>query len=62
MIAARVAAALGKNGECRVTMKSGGLGEIRVTVDGRDAFVASHWGYPSPTKIVATVEKAMQGG
>jgi hypothetical protein len=51
-----VAAALERKGQ-HVELKSGGLGELRVSVDGRDAYVASRLWYPRPRKVLAAVER-----
>lgn len=42
-------------------MKAGGLGEMRVSVDGRDVYVGSRVWYSKPGNVVAEVEKAAGG-
>jgi hypothetical protein len=53
-----VAAQLQARGEAEVEMKPGGLGELRVTVDGRDAFVGNPLWYATPAKILRSVDDA----
>lgn len=52
-VAARVAARLAKNPRLDVKKQKGSLGELRVTVDGKDV-VDTLW-YPTPTSIIAKV-------
>jgi hypothetical protein len=53
-IAARVAAKL-KGPDIRVQMIRGKLGELRVTVDGRDAYIGNQLSYPRPGTVLAVV-------
>jgi len=56
-----VAAELRKRGTGHVEMKAGGLGEMRVSIDGRDVYVGSRVWYSKPRSVVAVVEKAIRG-
>lgn len=38
----------------------GKLGELRVTVDGRDAYVGNRLLYPRPSKVVAAVRARLE--
>jgi hypothetical protein len=63
VIAARVAAQLSndsllRDAGVRVERLRGHVGELRVTVDGRDV-VDSHW-YPTPSAIVERVRAALR--
>jgi len=40
----------------------GGLGELRVTVDGKDAYKSNRFLYPSPTTVVNAVKEWMARG
>ena len=53
MIAARVAAQLADDPDVRVTRSAGGLGELRVSVDGTDV-LDTKW-YPSPSSVTERV-------
>lgn len=55
MIAARVAAELERDPDLTVRRESGGLGEIRVTVDGVDAVDSNRLLYPRPSTVIAKV-------
>ncbi|HEU5163299.1 MAG TPA: hypothetical protein VFV54_09165 [Thermoanaerobaculia bacterium] len=55
MIAARVAAALELDPTLSVRRASGGLGEVRVSVDGVDAVDSNRFLYPRPSTILAKV-------
>jgi len=50
-----VAAELESKGGARVELKSGGIGESRVTVDGRDVYVGSRLWYPRPVTVLSQV-------
>jgi hypothetical protein len=52
-----VAAELRKDG-ASVTLKRGGLGELRVTVDGRDVYDGNRLFYALPGRIVRAVRAA----
>lgn len=54
MIAARVAAQL-EGPDVRVERVRGKIGELRVSVDGRDAYRGHPLLYPRPSKVVAAV-------
>jgi hypothetical protein len=51
-----VAAELRARGEAEIDMKPGGLGELRVTVDGRDVYVGNRLWYATPAKILRSVD------
>jgi hypothetical protein len=53
-----VAAELRQRGEAEIDMTPGGLGELRVTVNGRDAYVGSRLWYATPGKILRIVKEA----
>ena len=59
-IAARVAARLREGGEARVELKRGGIGELRVEVDGRDLYDGNRLWYSAPSRIVAEVRGKMR--
>ena len=61
MIAARVAAQLAGDPALEVHRVKGGLGELRVAVDGVDAVNTSRLVYPAPSSIVRKV-RAYLGG
>lgn len=52
-----MAAELRQQGEAEIDMKPGGLGELRVSVDGRDAYVGSRFWYATPGKILRIVKE-----
>ena len=58
IVAARVAAKLRKDGE-QVEMKHGGLGELRVSVDGRDVYDGNRFLYSTPGRILRAVREAI---
>ena len=55
MIAARVAAQLSTDETLEVHRQRGGLGELRVSVDGVDVVDTSRLLYPTPTSVVEKV-------
>ena len=55
MIAARVAAELATDLTLDVHRQTGGLGELRVQVDGTDVVDTNRLWYPTPTSVVARV-------
>ena len=55
MIAARVAAQLRADANLSVQRQKGGLGELRVTVDGADVVDTNRMWYPTPTSVVDRV-------
>jgi len=55
MIAARVAAQLEGDATLDVRKVKGGLGELRVTVDGTDVVDTNRLWYPTPTSVVERV-------
>ena len=55
MIAARVAAQLSADASLSVQRQKGGLGELRVTVDGMDVVDTNRMWYPTPTSVVDRV-------
>lgn len=60
MVVARVAAKLRAEGE-QVELKAGGLGELRISVDGRDVYVGPRLFSSTPGRIVRAVRKAIDG-
>jgi hypothetical protein len=58
LVAARVAAKLRAEG-AEVEMKGGGIGELRVTVDGRDVYDGNRLFYSTPGRILRAVREAM---
>jgi hypothetical protein len=61
VIAARVAAKLKELTDAEVETARGGLGELRVAIDGRDVYVTSRLWYPQVGKIVKTVQSQLNG-
>ena len=55
MIAARVAAELSADPTLEVHRQTGGLGELRVQVDGADVVNTNWLWYPTPASVVAKV-------
>ena len=55
MLAARVAATLAQDGTLAVERHRGGLGELRVDVDGMTVVDTNRLWYPTPTSIVEKV-------
>lgn len=55
MIAARVAAELTADPALDVHQQTGGLGELRVQVDGADVVDTNRLWYPTPASVVARV-------
>lgn len=53
-----MAAELRRDG-ASVNLKRGGLGELRVTVDGRDVYDGNRFSYAMPGRIVRAVREAM---
>ena len=45
----------------RVQKIHGGLGELRVTVDGKDVYDGSRFLYPRPKTVVAAVRAHLKG-
>ena len=60
-MAARVAAEL-SGPETRVETIRGGLGELRVAVDGRDIYKANRLLYPRLSTVVNAVRSSLAGG
>ena len=60
MIAARVAATLAQDHDLDVRRQKGGLGELRVSVDGVDAVDSNPFLYPTPTSVVAKVRAHLE--
>ena len=54
-IAARVAAEIGREPDVQVKREKGGLGELRVSVDGVDVVDTNRLWYPTPSSVVAKV-------
>jgi len=52
-----VAAQLRRLPETQVTLVRGGLGELRVAIDGEDAYDGNRLWYPLPRQIVAAVRR-----
>lgn len=59
-IAARVAAQL-QGPDVKVERARGKLGELRVTIDGQDAYRGNRLLYPRPSKVVAAVQAWLGG-
>lgn len=55
MLAARVAARLAEDGTLAVTREKGGLGELRVDVDGTTVVDTNRLLYPTPSSVVEKV-------
>jgi hypothetical protein len=62
MIAARVAAQLQKDSTLEVQRVKGGLGELRVVVDGIDIVKTNPVWYPTPTSVVEKVRAHLGSG
>ena len=60
-IAARVAARLAADPGLEVHRQKGGLGELRVSVDGQDVVDTSRLWYPPPGSVVAQVRRHLGG-
>jgi len=60
-VAARVAAEMKKEG-AEVTLERGGVGELTVSVDGREIVRAKRFGYPNPWSVMRRVRNAVRGG
>lgn len=54
-IAARVAAQLARDGALEVRRQKGGLGELRVVVDGTDVVDSNRLWYPTPASVLERV-------
>jgi hypothetical protein len=54
-----VAAKLAEDASLRVTRTRGGLGELRVVVDGKEAYDSNRLWYPTASSVVAHVRKFM---
>jgi len=59
-LATRVAAAMKKEA-AEVTLEHGGLGELTVSVDGREVVRANRFGYPNPWSLMRRVRNAVRG-
>lgn len=57
VIAARVAEELRRLPDILVNLRPGGFGELRVAVEGEDAYDGSRLWYPRPSKVVAAVRR-----
>jgi hypothetical protein len=57
MLAARVAATLAEDGTLAVQRHKGGLGELRVDVDGATVVDTNRLWYPTPTSVVEKVRE-----
>lgn len=57
-----MAAQLGRNPDYRVELVPGGIGELRVSVDGRDVARTRRWWFATPADLVARVRARMCGG
>ena len=55
VIASRVAAKLRERQDVRVDILNGGLGELRVDVDGQPVYQAPRYWYPRPAKILKAI-------
>lgn len=62
MIAARVAAELSANPALDVHRQSGGLGELRVQVDGIDVVDTHRLWYPTPASVIGRVQTYLSAG
>jgi hypothetical protein len=54
-----VAAQLAEDPDLEVRRERGGLGELRVTVDGRDVVDTNRLWYPTPSSVVTKVRAAV---
>ena len=61
MIAARVAAELSADPSLNVHRQTGGLGELRVRVDGADVVDTHRLWYPSPASVIERVRTFLDG-
>jgi predicted Rdx family selenoprotein len=61
MVAARVAAEMKKEG-ADVTLERGGIGELSVSVDGREVVRSKRYGYPNPWSVMRRVRDAVRAG
>ncbi len=59
-MAARVAAAMRKESGVEVTMERGNVGELLVTLDGREIANSSRFGYPNPWSFIRRVREAVR--
>jgi hypothetical protein len=59
MIAARVAAELGKQEDVKVETQKGGLGELSVSVDGLTVFDSSRLWYPTTGTVLKKVRESL---
>jgi len=57
-IAARAAAEMKKEG-AEVTLERGGVGELTITVDGREIVRAKRFWYPNPWSVMRRVRSAV---
>ena len=60
MIAARVAAQLSRDPNLEVRREKGGLGELRVAVDGLDVVDSSRFWYPTPSSVLAKIHTHLE--
>jgi predicted Rdx family selenoprotein len=61
MVAARVAAEMKKEG-ADVTLERGGIGELSVSVDGREVVRSKRYWYPNPWGVMRRVRDAVRAG
>ncbi len=61
MIAARVAAQLARDETLNVRRQKGGLGELRVAIDGVDVVDSNRFWYPTPSSVVSKVLSYLEG-
>jgi len=59
-IATRVAAEMEKEG-AQVTLERGGVGELTVSVDGREIVRSKRFWYPNPWSVMRRVRNAVRG-
>ena len=54
-----MAAKLREDPGTEVELKSGGFGELRVNLDGRDVYDGHRLGYTTPGRVIRVVREAM---
>ena len=59
LIATRVAARLREEPNTVVETVRGGIGELRVTIDGHEVFKTARYRYPSPDTVIAAVRREL---
>lgn len=59
-IASRVAAKLRERDDVQVDVVNGGLGELRVVLDGQNVYKSSRFWYPRPGKIIRAVTSRLK--